>query len=186
MNGRFTDKTGVLGGGGPYNLDHGFGLWMLNEHYRFTRDRAWLARTAPALIAACDFVTRQRNKPPGDDLLDAADLRWGIGLLPPGHLEDPPEWHRWFAVNAYACRGMIATAEIVCKEMAHPAADRIEREANGFSHTLREALPGSPCSARRLSGCATAPTFPSTHPLPPARARCRLGARRTLRADPSH
>ena len=64
MNGRFTEKTGVLGGGGPYNLDHGFGLWMLNEHYRFTRDRDWLARTAPALIAACDFVTRQRNRPP--------------------------------------------------------------------------------------------------------------------------
>jgi len=137
MNGRFTEKTGVLGGGGPYNLDHGFGLWMLNEHYRFTRDRQWLAKTAPALIAACDFVTRQRNKAAGCDLLDASDLRWGIGLLPPGHLEDPPEWHRWFAVNAYACRGMLATAESL-KEIGHPESARIEREARAFHATLRD------------------------------------------------
>jgi hypothetical protein len=137
MNGRFTEKTGVLGGGGPYNLDHGFGLWMLTEHYRFTRDRQWLAKTAPALIAACDFITRQRNKPAGCDLLDAADVRWGIGLLPPGHLEDPPEWHRWFAVNAYACRGMLATAESL-KEIGHPEAGRIEREAKAFHATLRD------------------------------------------------
>ena len=137
MIGRFTEKTGVLGAGGPYNLDHGFALWMLNEHYRFTRDREWLARTAPALIAACDFVTRQRSKPPGADLLDAADLRWGVGLLPPGHLEDPPEWHRWFAVNAYACRGMMATADSL-KEIGHPEAGRIERDANRFRETLRD------------------------------------------------
>ena len=137
MNGRFTGKTGVLGGGGPYNLDHGFGLWMLNEHYRFTRDRQWLAKIAPALIAACDFVTRQRNRAAGCDLLDAADVRWGIGLLPPGHLEDPPEWHRWFAVNAYACRGMMATAESL-KEIGHPEAGRVEREAKAFRETLRD------------------------------------------------
>ena len=138
MNGRFTEKTGVLGGGGPYNLDHGFGLWMLNEHYRFTRNRQWLAKTASSLIAACDFVTRQRSRPPDTDFLDAADLRWGIGLLPPGHLEDPPEWHRWFAVNAYACRGMMATAESL-KEIGHPETDRIKREAQAFRATLRDA-----------------------------------------------
>jgi hypothetical protein len=137
MNGRFTDKTGVLGGGGPYNLDHGFGLWMLNEHYRFTRDRAWLAQTAPALIAACDFITRQRSKAPQADLVHAGDLRWGLGLLPPGHLEDPPEWHRWFAVNAYACRGLMMTADSL-KEIGHPQAARIDQEANSFRETLRD------------------------------------------------
>jgi hypothetical protein len=149
MVGRFTDATGALRhvqlgprdkpelAGSHYNLDHGFGLWMLNEHYRFTRDRQWLAKTAPALIAACDFITHQRNRPPGADLLDAADVRWGIGLMPPGHLEDPPEWHRWFAVNAYAVRGMLATAESL-KEIGHPEAGRIDREASDFLKTLRD------------------------------------------------
>ena len=185
MNGRFTEKTGVLGGGGPYNLDHGFGLWMLNEHYRFTRDRAWLARTAPALIAACDFVTRQRSQPPGGDLLDASDLRWGIGLLPPGHLEDPPEWHRWFAVNAYACRGMMATAESL-KEINHPEAGRIEREAKAFRDTLRES-----CRESMLRAPVVRLRDGAYVPHQPTRSRLRgrdvgLGARRTLRADPSH
>jgi len=35
---------------------------MLNEHYRFTRDRQWLTQTAPALITACDFITRHGRK----------------------------------------------------------------------------------------------------------------------------
>lgn len=149
MVGRFTDATGALRyvqlgtpdkpelAGSHYNLDHGFGLWMLNEHFRFTRDRPWLTKTAPAMIAACDFITRQRQQPAGVDLLDTADVRWGIGLMPPGHLEDPPEWHRWFAVNAYAVRGMLATAESL-QEIGYPEAGRIDREANNFLKTLRD------------------------------------------------
>jgi hypothetical protein len=149
LEGRFTNKTGVLRGirlgqlgreqleAGSYNLDHGFALWMLNEHYRFTRDRDWLAKNAPALIAACDFVTRERNRPANSDTLRASDLRWGRGLLPPGQIEDPPEWLWWFSVNAYAARGMIATAESL-KEIAHPQARRIGRDARAFLEHLRD------------------------------------------------
>jgi len=144
LHGRFSDKQGVLHGLPSkhgdyqtfnYNLDHGFALWMLNEHYRFTRDRDWLAGSADALIAACDFVTRQRSKP-GSHTLAPDDTGWGLGLLPPGHLEDPPEWLWWFAVNAYAYRGMQATAESLA-EINHPQAARIAREAQAFGSDLR-------------------------------------------------
>ena len=40
-------------------------------------------------------------------------------------------------MNAYACRGMMATAESL-KEIGHPEAARIEREAKAFRDTLRD------------------------------------------------
>ncbi len=146
LHGRFPDKEGVLHGLPTkhgdyqtfnYNLDHGFALWMLNEHYRFTRDRAWLKRNAHALIAACDFVTRARQARPESNTLGQDDVRWGVGLLPPGHLEDPPEWLWWFAVNAYACRGMRATAESLA-EIGHDQTARIARDAEAFGRDLSD------------------------------------------------
>ncbi|MEP0841716.1 MAG: hypothetical protein HRF43_03265 [Phycisphaerae bacterium] len=145
LHGRFTDKEGVFLGMPTqtgnyqtfnYNLDHGFTLWTLAEHYRFTRDRDWLARVAAALVAACDFVTRQAAWKPGSNTLTADDRYWGIGLLPPGHLEDPPEWLWWFAVNAYAWRGMQAAAEVL-GEIGHPDAVRLAGEARSFGDNLR-------------------------------------------------
>jgi len=145
LHGRFTDQRGVLHGMPTatgdyqtfnYNLDHGFALWTLNEHYRYTRDREWLARVAPAMVKACDFITRQCSAPPESNTLGREDQHWGVGLLPPGHLEDPPEWLWWFAVNAYAWRGMEATAQTL-GEAGHPDAARIARDAASLGATLR-------------------------------------------------
>ncbi len=146
LHGRFKSKEGALHGlpskhgdylhGSNYNLDHGFSLWMLNEHYRFTRDRAWLEKVAGSLIAACDFVTRESAAEPEANALDKDDTYWGEGMLPPGHLEDPPEWLWWFAVNAYAYRGMAATAESLAA-IEHPEANRITADARAFGERLR-------------------------------------------------
>ncbi|MDM8004675.1 MAG: hypothetical protein QUV05_00780 [Phycisphaerae bacterium] len=144
LHGRFTDRKGVLHGmpapNGDYqhfnyNLDHGFVLWMLNEHYRYTRDQEWLSKVASAMVQACDFVTRQRKTGSEANTLGRDDDLWGKGLLPPGHLEDPPEWLWWFAVNAYAYRGMKLTAESLA-EIRHPEADRIAKDAEDFGRCL--------------------------------------------------
>jgi hypothetical protein len=112
LDGGFRSKEGVFHGlpvpghnyqGFRYNLDHGFVLWTLGEHYLLSRDRAWMDANADRLAAGCDFVVRERKAAaaaPGGD-------REGIrGLVPPGHLEDVAEWHRWFAVNSYFHLGM--------------------------------------------------------------------------------
>jgi len=146
LHGRFADQKGVLHGmptkGGDYqrfnyNLDHGFVLWMLNEHYRYTRDREWLNKVANALVQACDFVTRQCKTPSEANTLGRDDDLWGIGLLPPGHLEDPPEWLWWFSVNAYAYRGMKLTAETLA-EIKHPEAERVAKQAEEFGRCLHD------------------------------------------------
>ncbi len=145
LQGRFKSSRGVFHGlpskDGDYqrfnyNLDHGFVLWMLNEHYRFTRDEEWLRDVADALVEGCDFIIRERDVPDEANTLAKTDEYWGRGLLPPGHLEDPPEWLWWFAVNAYAYRGLRDSAASL-EQIGHPEAHRLTTEAMAFGKHLR-------------------------------------------------
>jgi len=61
LTGRFTTKEGAFHSAGQYThgqyaMDHGFVLLGVAEHYLMTRDRAYLDRVAPQLIAACNFL----------------------------------------------------------------------------------------------------------------------------------
>ncbi|UCD27916.1 MAG: hypothetical protein JSV03_12535, partial [Planctomycetota bacterium] len=146
LRGRFTDFKGVFGSlpmeqtqGRPTSsgLNQGYALWMLNEHYRFTRDRQWLVNIAHALISGCDFITRQRKTEPEANLICKDDPYWVEGLLPPGTLDDKNDWHWWFTVNAYAYRGVRATAESLL-EIGHSQAKLIARQAEVFGERLRK------------------------------------------------
>lgn len=147
LHGRFRSSEGVLHGlrvkegvdyqTFNYNLDHGFVLWMLCEHYRLTGDRAWLERVAPNIIAGCDFIARERQATKLTD--DQGRKLWQYGLLPPGHLEDNPEFLHWYAVNAYACRGMTDAAAVL-SEIGRPEADQIRREASAYLADVRRAV----------------------------------------------
>jgi hypothetical protein len=146
-DGLFTSAEGALqgldlDGGVPrrssfgYNLDHGYIMECLAHHYRYTGDRAWLERVAPNLVAACEFIIRERQStmvigPDGKSVPE-----WG--LLPAGHLEDNPEWRHWFAVNAHAYAGMQAIAEALA-EIDHPEAERLGREAVAYREDIRQA-----------------------------------------------
>jgi hypothetical protein len=147
MHGRFRSVEGVFHGLPPddgaeyqgfrYNLDHGFVTFALAEHYKFTRDKSWLEEIASKLVAACDFVTRERQstmriRADGSKVVE-------YGLLPAGHLEDNAEWHYWFAVNAYCYRGMRAVAEALA-DINHPEADRLSRDAENYREDIRQAM----------------------------------------------
>lgn len=139
LDGLFTSQEGVLRGidvygselrsNFNYTLDHGFIMRQLAEHYWLTRDSAWVEQWAVQLVAACDFVIRERH----------TTMRVGVdgervpeyGLLPAGHLEDNPEWRYWFAVNAWACGGLREVAAVLA-ETGHTAAGRLQDEAAAF------------------------------------------------------
>ncbi len=147
LDGNFASKDGVLQamdlddgqpvrGGFSYNTDHGYIMECLANHYRFTQDRTWLERVTPHLIAACNFVIRERERtkihgPEGQPVPE-----WG--LLPAGHLEDNPEWRYWFAVNAHAYSGLKAIAEVLA-EIEYPEAERLAREAEAYRADIRAA-----------------------------------------------
>ncbi len=143
MHGRYSSAEGTFHGlkvaegmdyqTFNYNLDHGFVMWGLAEHFFLTRDRDWLYRVAPAIVAACDFITRERSHVTWE--VDDANR----GLLPPGHLEDNPEWLQWFAVNAYAARGF-RDCVAALRELQHPEVERLEHDCEAYCADVQAAL----------------------------------------------
>jgi hypothetical protein len=147
LDGNFASNEGVMQGldfdageprrsGFAYNLDPGFIMECLVDHYRLTGDSAWLERIAPKLLAACEFVSRERERTRNFDLSGRPVAEWG--LLPAGHLEDNPEWRHWFAVNAHAYNGMKGIAEALA-DIEHPQAGHIAAEAAAYREDIRNA-----------------------------------------------
>jgi hypothetical protein len=139
LPGNYQSKEGVFYGSGGYevagyNRNQGWVLWGLAEHYRYTRDRAWLERVAPALVAGCDWVSRERaatmrSAPNGTRPIE-------YGFLPTGSLEDVTDYWTWLSSNAYAYLGLRSAAEVLA-EIGHPEAKRLTADADAYGRDLR-------------------------------------------------
>jgi len=140
--GQDADGRPIVEPGLRYNLDHGYIMECLAEHYRLSGDRGWLERVAPHLIAGCEFVIRERqatkSSASGDAPTSGDALTPEWGLLPPGHLEDNQEWRYWFSVNAHAYGGMRAIADVL-GEIGNPQAARLAGEAEAYRQDIRRA-----------------------------------------------
>ena len=160
LPGDFSSQEGVLYGAcgyecGGYNQHHGWILWCLVEHYCFTRDREWLRHIAPNLIAASDWIIRERGRTSRRE-----DI--GRGLLPHGSLEDIGDWWQWLSTNAYTWRGLDAAGWGLA-QIGHPESERIRGEADDYRHAIvrafAEAAQRSPVVRLRDGTCV--PHFPS-------------------------
>ncbi len=160
LPGDFSSQEGILYGArgyecGGYNQHHGWILWCLAEHYRFTRDDAWLQRVAPNILAAADWIVRERRR-----TLDREDV--GRGLLPHGSLEDIGDWWQWLSTNAYTWRGLDAAAWAL-GVVDHPDAGRIRGEAAAYRESIvrgfTRAAERSPVVRLRDGTCV--PHYPS-------------------------
>ncbi len=140
LKGRFATKTGAFHSAGAYThgeyaMNHGFVLWGIADHYMVTRDRAYLGRVAPQLVAGCDFLSAEREAtltPPG---VPRAPMH---GLAPASSLEDVVEYQYWFAANAYFHLGMKRAAQAL-GAAGHPEADRIADEAEAYRRDIERA-----------------------------------------------
>ena len=120
-----------------YGLDHGTVLWSLAEHYLYSRDRAWIERVWPRMQRAIDWIVAQRAS---TRLTNANGARVReYGLLPASHLEDNADWAHWFAINAYCWAGIDRSAEAL-KDIGHPDAAALRREADAYRADLRNAV----------------------------------------------
>jgi hypothetical protein len=160
LPGDFASREGILYGArgyerGGYNQHHGWILWCLVEHYRFTRDDAWLERIAPNVLAASDWIVRERGR-----TLERDDP--GRGLLPHGSLEDIGDWWQWLPTNAYTWRGLDAAAWGL-GVLDHPEAERLCGEADAYRESIVQgftsAAERSPVVRLRDGTCV--PHFPS-------------------------
>ena len=165
LTGNFSDHLGVYYGAGGYecgqhyNQHHGWVLWALAEHYLYTRDEKWLAGIADSLVAACDWVFRQRRLTMGRL---PHSRGWERGFLPAGGLEDVGDYAYWLPTNALTWRGTDAAAKAL-RAAGHPQARRIARESNAYR---RDLLAGFETMRRhaplvRLRDGRWAPHYPS-------------------------
>ncbi|WP_165233180.1 hypothetical protein [Aquisphaera insulae] len=163
--GRFTDHRGVLHGAGgfealgSYNQNHGWILWRLAEHALYTRDKSWFEHAAPAMIAAADWVFRQRK----ETMRDAPSSRgWERGFLPAGAVEDVQEFRYWLTTNTMIWRGVDSAARTL-EAFGHPESARVRREADAFGADLRRGFETmrTHCPLVRLRDGRWVPYYPS-------------------------
>lgn len=116
-----------------YMLETGAVLWTLGEHYRYTRDDAWLQRVHPHITKACTYLLawRERNLRP--------ELRGqGYGLLD-GKTADPEDPYRSFMLNGYAYLGLARAAEML-RLAAPEESARILAAAEALKADIRAAF----------------------------------------------
>jgi hypothetical protein len=161
LPGDFSTKKGVLYGAGGmesggYNQHHGWILWMLGEHYRFTRDDAWLRGAAPGILAGADWIINETKRTANRHELER-------GLLPAGSLEDIGDWWTWLSTSCYTWRGLDSAAWAL-EQIKHPEALRVRKEADAYHTNLlanfRKAADRSPVV--RLRDGIAVPHIPST------------------------
>ncbi|MGC9359943.1 MAG: hypothetical protein ACP5G7_06135, partial [Anaerolineae bacterium] len=92
---------------GGYMLETGCALWSLGEHWRYTRDRDWLARVARKTRRSAQYLLDWRAR----GLIEARRDR-GYGMLD-GKVADPEDDYPVFMLNAYAYLGLKRAAEML-------------------------------------------------------------------------
>ena len=137
LPGDFSTKDGVLYGAGGYehggyNQHHGWILWCLVEHFRFTRDERWLAHALPGILKGADWIIGQRKR-----TLKRTDI--ARGLLPAGSLEDIGDWWPWLSTNCYTWRGLDAAAWAL-EQANHSEARRVRKDADAYRAAIRKAF----------------------------------------------
>jgi hypothetical protein len=165
LPGNFKTKDGVFFGAGGwehvgYNKHHGYIMWGMAEHWRFTRDRKWMEQAAEKLIKSCDWITRERQATMTSGPDGARPIHYG--LLPAGGLEDVQDFWYWFATNASAAWGFEAIADALA-DYGHPEAARLKKDAAAYRadvlRAFNEARVRSPVVRLRDGTCV--PKFPS-------------------------
>ncbi|GMU24029.1 MAG: hypothetical protein AMXMBFR13_41060 [Phycisphaerae bacterium] len=165
MPGNFKSTEGLFYGSGGhdtggYNKSHGWVLWLMAEHWKYTRDRAWMEQAAPKLVKACDWVTRERQA----TMKTAADGSRPIeyGFLPSGSLEDVTDYWYWMVTNVCTVWGFDALATALA-DYGHAEAARVHADAKAFHDDVMRAVEESRVRAPvvKLRDGTYVPKYPS-------------------------
>ncbi len=128
-----------VGDGSPrWTCETGVGLWMLADHYRYSRDAAWLTANRANMLAACDWVQKQRDT---TRTTEADGKRVAhFGLLPKGRVHDwAGHFYYYCFSDGYTCKGMAETAAAF-RNAGVPEADRLAADADEYRRCLLDTL----------------------------------------------
>ena len=132
----FLDKQhddGFIQNFGGYMLETGAALWSMGEHYRYTRDTAWVRQIAPKLIKACEYLEKWRARNLREELRGK-----GYGMME-GKTADPEDPFRSFMLNGYSYLGIQRVSEML--ETVDPAQSaKWRKEAEALKADIRASL----------------------------------------------
>ena len=142
-----------------YTLDQGGVLWALAEHYLYTRDRNWLRKVAPQIVAGCDFILRERRRLMEELSGEPKPLYYG--LAPSGCVADLRDWEYSFMLNAYFYLGLKKSAQVL-RDVDPAKAAEIAAQAEDYRQAIRRALQESVALSPviRLRDGASVPSVP--------------------------
>jgi len=126
------------GGYARWMNETGSVLWALAVHYRYTRDNAWLQSNRASILAAWDWIQKERTatRVLGPDGRRVAHF----GLLPRGRVHD---WagHRYHYAwtDGYTYKGMAQMAAAF-REAGLPEADRLTRDVEEYRGCILDCL----------------------------------------------
>jgi len=130
----FLDKQhedGFIQNFGGYMLETGAALWSFGEHYRYTRDEAWLTGIKENLLKAFDYIVSWRERNLTEQLKGK-----GYGMLE-GKTADPEDPFHSFMLNGYAYIGVSRLAEMLAASDPVKAAE-IAEFAESLKANIRE------------------------------------------------
>ena len=135
-------------------------MWGMAEHWWYTRDREWMAKAAPGMVKACEWVIRERQatmttNPDGSKPLE-------YGWLPAGSLEDVTDFWNWLATNSATVWGFRALADALA-DFGHPEGKRLQEEAQAYYDDFMRGITESRilCPVVRLRDGTYVPKIPS-------------------------
>lgn len=181
MPGNFKSKEGLFYGSGGhdtggYNKSHAWVMWNMAEHWKNTRDRAWMEKAAPKLIASCDWVTGERKATMRTNADGSRPIEYG--WLPTGSLEDVTDYWYWMVTNACTVWGFDALSAALA-DFGHPDAARLQADAKAYHEDFMRAMEEARirCPVVRLRDGTYVPKYPSRLY---ERGRCHGWLRETL------
>ncbi len=116
-----------------YMSETGLGLWTAAQHYRYSRDKAWLKSVAPNLVKGCDYIMRWSQ-----EHRDEALRGRGYGMIS-GKVADCAYPYHSFMLNSTTYGGVKNCAEVLA-EIGDPNARRIADFASEYKGYIQETL----------------------------------------------
>ena len=116
--------------------DSGTLLVALEDHYRYTRDKEWLARVAPTIVKVCEWTIARRTKEKAGQ--DPGSPTWGLIKYRPSG--DYPEPDYSFLSDTALCVGLEAAARVLPIAGREEESRRIGAEAAAYRRDIDQAM----------------------------------------------
>ena len=116
----------------------GSALSSMAMHYRYSRNLEWLKANQPCILAAWDWI--QKNRETTRTLAADGAKPAHYGLLPKGRVHDWPGFrYQYCWSDGYTYKGM-ADMAVAFREAGLPEADRLVREADEYRQCILGAM----------------------------------------------